>query len=102
MTVQELLKDKSYYMTIWQDVSGELSNHYGESTYRNWFSKISFLDIYDSQVILAAPTNFIRDWVRANYSGFMLKVLQQRDVNIKSLEIITKEQVAPASALEDK
>lgn len=87
-------------MTIWQDVSGELSNHYGESTYKNWFSKISFLDICGSQVILAAPTNFIRDWVLSNYSSFMLKVLQERDISIKSLEIITKESTASLKKLE--
>jgi chromosomal replication initiator protein len=89
MGIELLERDKVYYMATWHEVSKDLTDYYGENTYRNWFSKIHFLSIQSGQVMLAAPTNFIRDWVRSNYSTLILKIWQEHDSTIKSIEIIT-------------
>ena len=61
-------KDGDYYADLWKSVSRDLVAHYGEDLYKSWFSKISFFEaIGESEIILSAPSNFIRDWIKSNY-----------------------------------
>ena len=61
-------KDGDYYANLWKIVSRDLVSHYGEDLYKSWFSKISFFEaIGESEIILSAPSNFIRDWIKSNY-----------------------------------
>lgn len=84
-------KDNNYYREIWQQVANDLNKHYGEALYRSWFSKINFLESSIPSVILSAPTNFIRDWIKSNYSVLILQLFQHYAKEIGSIEIITKE-----------
>ncbi len=76
---------------MWRNVSHDLYNNYGDVLYGNWFSKINFIEFSVDIAVLAAPTNFIRDWVKAKYSLTILQFLRQYNPIIKSVEIITKE-----------
>lgn len=81
-----------YYISLWKGVSSDLVLHYGEDLYKNWLSKISFVESQgDSTIILSVPSNFIRDWIKANYHDMILNLWTHRDVRIKQVEIITKE-----------
>lgn len=82
------------YQTIWQQVSVDLNTCYGEAIYKSWFSKITFLEQTESVVILAVPTNFIRDWIRSNYASVILHLCQHYDSAIKEIEFITKDMPA--------
>ena len=101
-------KNANYYQEIWRQVAQDLQKHYGEALYKSWFSKINFLEFSTNSIILSAPTNFIRDWIKANYAVLILQLWQHYDVDIKSIEIITKElsadeqQALKASDIADK
>ncbi len=75
----------------WKDVSRDLSLHYGEDLYKSWFSKINFLEKQGSEVILSAPSNFVRDWIKSNYFDVICKLWSHHDSDVKTVEIITKE-----------
>lgn len=79
-----------YYRDIWRRVASDLNQHYGDALYKSWFSKISFLEYSVCSIILLAPTNFIRDWIKSNYEVPILKLWQYYDAKIGSLEIITR------------
>jgi chromosomal replication initiator protein len=85
-----MTKNKDYYLETYKSVLNDLRNHYGDVIYKSWFSKLSLLESSMSNIILAAPTNFIRDWIKSNYAILMLQLWQNHDQNIKSIEIITK------------
>lgn len=87
----EVIKGDNYYKDIWHKVINDLNEHYGEALYKSWFSKISFLECSVNNIVLFAPTNFIRDWIKSNYAVSILKLWQHYDKEIKSLDIITKE-----------
>ncbi|NRB10603.1 MAG: chromosomal replication initiator protein DnaA [Rickettsiaceae bacterium] len=95
--IQQLKKtsntDKNeYYLDLWQKISKDLNNHYGSDLYKNWFSKIQFLQSpSNASVILSAPTNFIRDWIKSNYFDMIESLWLKYDQDIKSVDIITKE-----------
>ena len=86
-----LTKGVTHYADIWKQVISDLDKHYGEALYKSWFSKMHFLEASAGVVILATPTNFIRDWINSRYSRIILQLWQSYDHNIKSIEIITKE-----------
>ncbi len=76
----------------WINVCHDLLECYGAILYKSWFSKISFLKISASKtVILLAPSNFIRDWIKSNYYDNILRFWLQYDQNIKSIDLITRE-----------
>lgn len=77
---------------LWQSVSGDLKTHYGEDLYKNWFSKITFVEAQDdSSLMLAAPSNFIRDWIKSNYHDMILNLCMHHDSKIKQVDIITRD-----------
>ncbi len=85
------VRDAPHYESIWQQVGKDLHNHYGEALYKSWFSKLCFLKSSTTNIIITAPTNFIRDWVYSNYSGIILQLWQHYESDIRTIEIITKE-----------
>jgi len=91
-TNQIILTDQSdNYVNVWGQVTKDLHNYYGEALYNSWFSKVNFIESSLSTVILCAPTNFIRDWIKSKYSVVILQLFQHYNNAIKSIEIITKE-----------
>lgn len=86
-----ITKPAEYYQDIWRQVASDLHTQYGDALYKSWFSKINFLEASLNTVILATPTNFIRDWVKSRYSQAILHLLKSYDQNIRLLEIVTRE-----------
>lgn len=85
-------KDTEYFQNIWSDVCRDLLKHYGKELFSSWFSKIIFIEVSAAgSVILAAPSNFIRDWIGSNYSPTILKLWRNYESEINLVEIITKE-----------
>ncbi|ABV75200.1 chromosomal replication initiation protein [Rickettsia akari str. Hartford] len=91
-TNQIILTDQGdNYVNLWSHVAQDLYNHYGETLYNSWFSKVNFIESSLNTVILCAPTNFVRDWIKSKYSMVILQLFQHYNNTIKSIDIITKE-----------
>ena len=87
-----MTKDSHYYDTLWSDVSRDLIGHYGDALFKNWFSKITFCETTkNSTLLLAVPSNFIRDWIKSNYFDTIAKLFIHYDPEIKFVDIITKD-----------
>ena len=77
---------------LWDEVSRDLISHYGPALYKNWFSKIAFYErTKNNKLLLAAPSNFVRDWIKSNYFETIIKLVAHYDPEVKSVDIITKE-----------
>jgi chromosomal replication initiator protein len=77
---------------LWDEVSRDLISHYGHALYKNWFSKIAFYErTKNNKLLLAAPSNFVRDWIKSNYFETIIKLIAHYDPEVKSVDIITKE-----------
>lgn len=90
------------YSDLWKDVSRDLIAHYGEALYKSWLSKINFVEIQGgSSVILSAPSNFVRDWIKSNYHDVITHLFIHHDARLKQVDIITQERaVVTKTALE--
>lgn len=73
---------------LWAAVAGRIRKKVGEASYNSWFKSLSIAPLHDDRIILMAATAFLRDWIRNNYHGVLLKEFQQdlphvRDVTIE-------------------
>jgi len=85
-------RDVGYYANLWGNVIRDLVAHYGVDLYKSWFSKINFIEAQgNSSVILSAPSNFVRDWIKSNYFEMISGLWLHHDSNIKYVDIITRE-----------
>ena len=82
-------KDKKYYQTIWKQVKEDLNQRYGKDIFNSWFNKIEVLDYGNDNIILSAPTNFIRDWIQSNYLSTISDICKAKDSSIKYLDLVT-------------
>lgn len=72
----------------WNNIQSKLLDEYGEGTYTSWIKPLSFYDNQGDCLRLAAPTAFVRDWVRNNYASRMKALLQGDNSNQVEVEII--------------
>ncbi len=83
----------------WESIQGRLLEEYGEATYSSWLKPLSVIDYHKDCVRLAAPTAFMRDWVKNNYAQRVQALLQSVNDNIRQLDIIVnavEEEKSPA------
>ena len=77
---------------VWDNVKRDLKAHYGDDLYKSWLSKIGFGEKQiDGTLILLAPSNFVRDWIKSNYLEIISRLWVHHDADIKYVDIITKE-----------
>ncbi|MES2215090.1 MAG: chromosomal replication initiator protein DnaA [Pseudomonadota bacterium] len=79
------------HVMLWSSVKQDLLKRYGDAIFQSWFSKVKFLSSNRHNVTLATPTNFMRDWVKANYLDLITQLFQHYDSNIHNVELITQE-----------
>ncbi|KJV83762.1 bacterial dnaA family protein [Orientia tsutsugamushi str. UT76] len=86
---QNTTKDGLYFHELWSNVKRDLRHHYGEAVFKSWFSKMNMVDFTDGYIKLSAPTNFTRDWIKANYFDSIRQLLAYYDSSITSIDIVT-------------
>ncbi len=72
-------------------------NNFGEEVFSKWFAALSLFSHNQSEIILAAPSKFMRDWIIREFVDNkkstinLLKIANEIDIKIKKISIITKE-----------
>ncbi len=75
----------------WKRIQSRLIDEYGEATYSSWLKPLSIVDHHNGCIRLAAPTTFMRDWVKNHYAERVKTILQSENDNILQLEVIVEE-----------
>ncbi|QKX01636.1 chromosomal replication initiator protein DnaA [Wolbachia endosymbiont of Cruorifilaria tuberocauda] len=76
----------------WEKIQSYLHDLYGEAIYNSWLSSLRFISSNNKEVLLSAPTRFIKEWVTVHYMEKILSLWQSEDKNIRSIDIqVTKE-----------
>lgn len=81
----ELVNENS---KIWANILNKLQIEFGEPTYRSWLSKLNLISAEGGQLILAAPTRFIREWILTHYASSIKSNWQSFNKSIINLDII--------------
>lgn len=82
--------DNKTHEAMWASVCKILCNNYGDAIYKSWFSKLEFIECVGGTLIISAPTNFIRDWIKSNYASAILQTWQKYDNTVRDVEMLTR------------
>ena len=85
----------------WGRIQGRLKAEYGEATYKSWLAGLQLHAFEEGNVVLAAPTRFIREWVQTNYVDAILRRWQECEPQVKQVEVVVQEYPEKPSANEN-
>ena len=78
----------------WMRVRSRLQAEYGEAAYRSWLKPMVFMALEDGRIVIAVPTDFMREWIEAQYSQRLMDLWADENKQVRGIKIIT----APAAA----
>ena len=81
-------RDDRQLQTQWYRVSSRLKAEIGETAYENWLKPITVNDLAGSEIRLAVPSRFMRDWVVANYLDRLRELWSGENPSIHSVDVI--------------
>lgn len=81
-------ENKSEEEQNWLSIKDSLRSEYGVGVFNSWIKHLEVIKIAGGEVTLSAPTRFIREWNRTNYSSVILCHWQKFDKSIKCLDIV--------------
>lgn len=72
---------------IWQAVLKRMKGLYGDAVYRSWLESLEISSLSSSEIIIDAPTRFVREWITSHYIEDLLRFWQMEDDSITSLRV---------------
>jgi len=81
-------RDERQLQTQWYRVSSRLKAEIGDTAFDNWIKPITVGDQAGSEVRLAVPSRFMRDWVVANYLDRLKELWIGENSTILSVDVI--------------
>ena len=60
----------------WQTVQNEMKKKFGTDIFESWLKKIDLIDEFNSYILIAVPTRFIRDWIASRYLDQILSIVK--------------------------
>jgi len=71
----------------WEEVCTKLANEFGAANFNSWLRPLQLRSSDQEEVVLAAPTRFMRDWVLSNYVGRIREIWSQLDDLSRRIDI---------------
>ena len=79
----------------WARVRGRLRTELGDAVFRNWLKPLSFEGIDEGTAIMRAPSPFVRDRVRSQYSDRLRAIWSVEHPGVKSIAIFAAGRAKP-------
>ncbi|MET0156296.1 MAG: chromosomal replication initiator protein DnaA [Rickettsiales bacterium] len=67
-TVASYDATETYCPDLWPSVAATLRRTLGESVYGNWLSQLDCVASTPAEMVLSAPSRFVRDWIHTHYA----------------------------------
>ena len=87
--------DDRQLQTQWYRVCSRLRAEIGDSAFENWVTPIKVFGFDGSEVNLAVPSRFMRDWVLANYLDRLKELWNGENSSVQSIAL----SIQPSSTL---
>ncbi|MDA0901830.1 MAG: chromosomal replication initiator protein DnaA [Proteobacteria bacterium] len=53
--------------SLWQRISALLKQEFGDEIYDRWFAKLQLFSASKQEIVIGAPSKFLRDWIKREY-----------------------------------
>jgi chromosomal replication initiator protein len=83
----------------WEKVLSTLKSELGEAVFKSWLKPLALSRADGPEVVIAAPTRFMRDWVERHYLERMKALWTGMDPSIRALEVRVVRTPAPKVAM---
>lgn len=104
MNTQLIQNSTSEFQDLWQEIVSQIKASFDETTYNKWLSKIQLHSCDEHQLVIGAPSKFLRDWIRREYLEKRLpnnknikEICLEQNPNFKKISIIHVEQEKKAN-----
>ena len=72
----------------WKTVRNEMKKKFGTDIFESWLKKIDLVDEFNSYILIAVPTRFIRDWIASRYLDQILSIVKTYKKEIIRIEFV--------------
>ncbi len=76
--------------SVWDTVRKRLRNIYGEATFQSWMRHLVLVEQQGSQIILAVPSRFTRDWISNHYLQKIETLWRNELTSIHRVELVIR------------
>jgi chromosomal replication initiator protein len=77
---------------IWARVRHRLEQELGSAAFQSWLRPVQFGSIQGEELLLIAPTRFLRDWVESRYGELIVCFWREEDSSVSNLNIEVRKQ----------
>ncbi|GHU28774.1 chromosomal replication initiator protein DnaA [Bacilli bacterium] len=67
----------------WSSICDAFQKEFGDDVYNGWISTVSLVSLSEYEVVMSAPTNFVRDWVLREYFNGRYKKVDGEQICLK-------------------
>ncbi|MEM6780661.1 MAG: chromosomal replication initiator protein DnaA [Pseudomonadota bacterium] len=80
---------------VWKKVYKEMRGEFGEAVFRSWLKPMALQAYYHGTMEVSVPTRFMRDWIGTHYAKRILEMCQEKNEDIKRLEVVVVQNAIP-------
>lgn len=84
------------YADAWAKVKRALASQYGEAVYKSWIRHLRFMRFSGDELVLSAPTRFVKEWVSNNYTDSITLLWKMENPSVKRVSILVKQEADKA------
>ena len=84
----------------WARVCGRLKNEMDDTAFRNWLVPLRPEVLKDGELLMAAPSRYMRDWVIAHYTDRIRNLWAGENPEVRSVDVVVRTgQLLPATPI---
>lgn len=73
---------------MWDGVYALMREEFGEAIFRSWLKPMSLQAAYHGTLEVSVPTRFMKDWISTHYAERIRQMCEEKNSEIKRLEIV--------------
>lgn len=77
-------------LMLWQQVMQDLQIEYGDSIFDSWFSQLIFIESRAGEILVSAPSRFVKEWIESNYQDVIVNALAKYTTKVERLVIVLR------------
>jgi chromosomal replication initiator protein len=74
----------------WMRVRSRLQAEFGEAAYRSWLKPLVLRSFQEGKIVIAVPTDFMREWVEAQYAQRLTDLWSEENRDVRVIKIVTQ------------
>ena len=75
---------------LFEKLQARLKSRLGETAFARWLQPLNLSGVEDQELVLAAPTRFMRDWIQQHYGDLIRTLLREEAPQLSGLRLVVE------------